>query len=79
MRNILDCGYFHVGLNRPLPVQSINDIIYVRLIDKEKQFPQTSYSLDDLRDLESKLVLIGGTKSEHRMDVDNFLNVSSAL
>ena len=40
---------------------------------------KTFYNLDELRDLESKLVLITGSKAENRTEVDHYLNVSSLL
>jgi len=36
---------------------------------------KSEYSLDDLRDLESKLVLITGKESAVRNETDKFLNV----
>ena len=76
MRNILKYGHYRVGSNSTQTVQSIHDMIHLNLESTGKQLPQTNFSLDDLRDLESKLVLITGSKSENRKEVDQFLNVS---
>jgi len=37
---------------------------------------KTEYTLDDLRDLESKLVLITGKHSAGKQETEKFLNVS---
>ncbi len=42
----------------------------------QRVLSKSRYSLDELRDLESKLVLITGTKAEHRHQVDQYLDVS---
>ena len=76
MRNILKYGHYRVGSNSTQTVQSIHDMIHLNLEGTGKQLPQTNFSLDDLRDLESKLVLITGSKSKNRKEVDQFLNVS---
>ena len=76
MRNVLRYGHYRVGFNSTQTVQSIHDMIHLNLVSTGKQLPQTNFSLDDLRDLESKLVLITGSKSENRKEVDQFLNVS---
>ncbi len=75
MDNILAYGHYRVGVATRQTVRSIHDIIHLKLDDCQKQLPKTRYSLDELRDLESKLVLITGSKAENRMRVDQFLNV----
>ena len=57
-------------------VHSIQDMINLKLENTGKQLPKASFSLDDLQDLESELVLITGSKPENRKEVDQFLNVS---
>lgn len=47
----------------------------VSLTKKSEEQLKTSYSLEELRDLESKLVLIAGNRPEHRQEVDFFVNV----
>ena len=76
MRNILAYGWYRVGSHNIQAVYSIQDMIYLKIENAGKQLPKTSFSLDDLRDLESKLVLITGSKAENRKEVDQFLNVS---
>ena len=77
MRNILRYGQYHIGTSaRSKPVHSIHDLISIKLINTDKQLTKSSYNLEDLRDLESKLVLITGSKAENRMEVDHYLNVS---
>lgn len=78
MRNILRYGQYHIGTAaQSKPVHTIHNLISLKLILTDKQVNKTSYNLEDLRDLESKLVLITGSKAENRMEVDHYLNVSS--
>ena len=81
MRNILRYGIYQVGVasQSKLP-QDIHDIIFVKLNltkDVNLKVLKTFYNLDELRDLESELVLITGSKAEYRTEVDHYLNVSS--
>lgn len=77
MRNILKYGHFIVGTTlQSRQVHSIHNLISLKLIPKDKYITKTSYNLDELRDLESKLVLITGSKAENRTEVDHYLNVS---
>ena len=77
MRNILRYGYCQVCIpTQPKSIHSIHDLISLKLILGDKKLPKTSYNLDELRDLESKLVLITGSKAENRTEVDHYLNVS---
>ena len=78
MKNILTYGRYRVGSKSTQTVHSIHDMIHLKLENTEKQLTQNNFSLDDLRDLESKLVLITGTKAENRKEVDQFLNVSDS-
>ena len=75
MRNILKYGSYRVGASSEDTVQSVNDLITMRLDERDQKFIQKVYTLDELRDLESKLVLICGSKEESRTEVDHFLNV----
>jgi hypothetical protein len=76
MRNILKYGRYQVGVTiQSKPVHTIHDLISLKLIVKDKELSKVSYNLDDLRDLESKLVLITGNKSDSRTEVDHYLNV----
>ena len=76
MRNIITYGWYKVGSRDGQVVHSIHDMIQLKLKNTPKQLSKSSYTLDELRDLESKLVLITGSKAENRKEVDQFLNVS---
>ena len=79
MNNILKYGYYTVGASQSRTVQTIHDVIHLTLKERDKPLHKKSYSLDELRDLESKLVLITGNKTENKRDVDRFLDVSRCL
>jgi hypothetical protein len=78
MRNILRHGIYQIGVasQSKLP-QDIHDVIFVKLNLPKDKVLKMFYNLDELRDLESKLVLITGSKAEYRTEVDHYLNVSS--
>ena len=79
MKNIKDYGCYTIG-TRLLGVHSkLSELIRMDLEQDDKPLPQLKYSLDELRDLESKLVLITGRESEEREQVVHFLNVSDIL
>eukprot|EP00731_Ephydatia_muelleri_P024237 Em0016g508a len=75
MRNILQYGRFtiesHQGCN------DIHDVVHVDLDDKK--LAKKNFTLDELRDLESKLVLITGSKTEQRTQVDLFLDTLHSI
>lgn len=78
MNNILSCGSYIVGGERDEAMDSIHDVIQLTLTPQRgMKLLKTSYNLDELRDLESKLVLITGSKAENRAAVDQFLDVCS--
>ena len=79
MNNILKNGCYFIGSSRPEVQQSSSEIISLKLKerDKESRILKKKYSLEELHDLESKLVLITGSKAEYRKEVDYFLGVSS--
>ncbi len=78
MDNIFEYGCYKVGSKGPVINKSHNDVICLRLKDTgtEKCFTRTFYNLEELRDLESKLVLITGSNAENRKKVELFVNVS---
>lgn len=76
MSAIIEHGRYIVGASTSQVVKSIREIIVVHLKKRGKGLHKTSYNLDELRDLESKLVLITGSRAENRESVDQFLNVS---
>ena len=78
MENIRKYGSYRVGSSRLQTFHRIHEIIHLTLEKRDKPLPKKNYTLDDLRDLESKLVLITGSKAENRKEVDQFLNVSIA-
>ena len=78
MRNVLRYGFYQIGETNQFKLpENIHDVISVKLIPRDKLLTKTSYNLDELRDLESKLVLITGSKAANRKEVDHYLNVSS--
>ena len=77
MDNILRYGCYTIAGKTDQTMHSIHDVIRLSLNPPpDKDLLRTSYSLDELRDLESKLVLITGSKAENRMEVEQFLVVS---
>ena len=57
----------------------ISSLISLQVRDTERpdhQFSKDQFSLSDLNDLESRLVLITGTEAQSREKVDYFLKVS---
>ena len=75
MKNIFCYGCYTIGRERAKTVHSIHDTIHLKLEERDKHLPKKSYSLDELRDLESKLVLITGSKAENRAEMEQFLDV----
>ena len=59
---------------------SQSQVIHLKLNDAEdKNLTKTSYSLDDMSDLESKLVLITGRDSSEANEVQVFLQASVCM
>ena len=78
MESILNCGHYTIAGKRNLAVHRIHDVIRLNLVPQgDKKLIKTSYTLDELRDLETILVLITGSKEENRAAVEQFLNVST--
>ena len=76
MDNIKSCGCYCIGEMRDVAMHSIHDVIRLSLKSLPgKKLLKTSYTLDELRDLESKIVLITGSRAENRAAVDQFLDV----
>ena len=73
MTNILKYGTYRVGFKKN--AQTVHDLITVTLTQRYQKLIKTRYTLDELRDLESKLVLICGNKADARAEVDHYLNV----
>ena len=80
MKNIQSCGHYTVGGKGDLAVDSIHDVIELTLTPQPgKKLLKTRYTLDELRDLESKLVLITGSTADNRAEVDQFQNVKTII
>ena len=77
MTNILKYGTYRVGFKRN--AQTVPDLITVMLTQRRQKLFKSKYTLDELRDLESKLVLICGNKSDTRAEVDHYLNVCELI
>ena len=76
MDNIQKYGCYTVTGKRDVTIHSIHDVIQLTLTPPAgTKLLKKSYSLDELRDLESKLVLITGSKAENRAAVEQFLDV----
>jgi hypothetical protein len=75
MDNIHNFGRYFIGGKGNVAMDTFHDVVHLTLKPgKEKELLKTSYNLDELRDLESKIVLITGSKAENRAEVDQFLN-----
>ena len=72
MNNILAYGCYHIGSKRPQIFQSIDDVIQITLTERDKPLTKMEYTLNELRDLESKLALIVGKNAENKTEVGVF-------
>lgn len=75
MNNIFQYGCYTVGSGTSNICQHYREVIHLILKAKDKTLAKTNYNLEELRDLESKLVLITGSKAENRAQVDIFIDV----
>ena len=76
MNNITKYGTYTVRSHgKPGAQLKPSELIKMHLEQRDEPLAQLKYSLDELRDLESKLVLITGRESEERANVDHFLKV----
>ncbi len=76
MNNIFHYGCYTVGSSKAKICQYYHEVIHLLLRERKKRLTKTSYNLEELRDLESKLVLVTGSKAENRAHVDTFIDVS---
>lgn len=76
MNNILKHGVFKVGSNNAEVVRHLHKIVSVKLKTTDRRIVKRAYNFTELQDLESKLVLITGSKARNRGEVDLFLDVS---
>ena len=65
-------GKYRVGESGDTIATNVADIVILAVETK----PARKYTLDELKDLESKLVLITGSRDCKREKVDGFLDVS---
>ena len=72
MNNILAYGCYKVGSRKPQICQSIHEVIQLKLTERDKRLTKKYYTLNELRDLESKLALIVGKNAENRTEVGIF-------
>lgn len=80
MDNIFEYGCYRIGMKELRICKSHNEVIYLALKEnREKRLAKKKYNLEELRDLESKLVLITGRNAEKRKRVELFLDVSSCI
>lgn len=77
MRNILLYGRYQIGtVSSTKPAHSVHELLLLKLESASQKIEKTTYNLEELRDLESRLVLITGSKAENRIAVDHYLDVS---
>lgn len=69
-------GLYVVGLS---PQCNIEDVVNVKIITPNESLPKMRYSLDELKDLESRLILITSSKAKDRDKVDQYTDVSTKL
>jgi hypothetical protein len=75
MNNILKLGVYRIGSTSPSVVRKLQDIVSLKLNATDRKVTKRHYSFVELQDLESKLVLITGSKAKNRNEVDLFLDV----
>ena len=77
MDRIFQYGCYTVGSGRSTVCKDYQEVISLSLKEKDRHLAKKRYNFDELRDLESKLVLITGSKAKNRAKVDTFIDVSS--
>ena len=79
MNCISGCGNYFIGVRRDVAIDSIHDVIHLTLTPQHRKKPlKMSYTLNELRELKSKLLLTGSRK-ENRAAVDQFLDVRACV
>ncbi len=76
MDNILKCGRYSIGCKSSIICHSLIEVVQVELTEKDRPLPKKHYNLEELQDLESRLVLITGSEAPQRQEVDDYLEVS---
>ena len=77
IRDINEFGVYIIGSTTKRIHCSLPEVIHLEFVPGKKTIAKNEYSLDELRELESKLVLITGKKGKEREEWDNFLDVSA--
>ena len=73
-------GCYKIGtVSYDKPAHSVHDLISLKLENVSQNVEKRIYYLEDLRDLESRLVLITGSQAENRTEVDHYLDVSYSI
>ena len=78
MTNNLKYGCYLIASSNPGKCQTSHEVIRLELQEREQRLVKKHCNLEELRDLESKLVLITGNKAEHKDQVNLFLDVSQS-
>ena len=73
VNDINQWGEYKIYSSEEMPLLFIGDAIKLK-IHRHNAVKQ-EYSLDDLHNLESKLVLISGKHAAEKVEIDKFLNV----
>ena len=87
MENVLKYGVYVIGSPKRKIFVNVDDIFQLKVLPEGSQVnesPQYSkiknvYGLEEVRDLESKLALITGSKADHQVNFKLFFNVSFTL
>lgn len=54
----------------------IQDVVQLNILPEDAYAIKRQYTLDELRDLESRLILVTSQEAKNRKDVDQFIHVS---
>ena len=73
MNDVNQWGEYKISSTEDMPLLFIGNAIKLKI--HRLNAVKKEYSLDDLRDLESKLVLITGKHAAGKVEIDKFLNV----
>ena len=81
LENIQLCGQYSVGVAADFPFHSsqlrIQDVVQLCISAGDRPAVTKHYSLDELRDLESRLILVTSCDAMNRNKVDKFIHVRS--
>lgn len=79
VKDVNEWGKYFIYSSEEKPLLCIGDAINLKIL--RANAVKTEYSLDDLQDLESKLVLITGKESKTiaKKETDKFFNVCACL